>query len=68
MGYSLTLDYRQATEEPLQEVPRYRQDQGPQEEQGLNVSLRMILHTPMISGIGMARWMQRLVVAWWFWS
>jgi hypothetical protein len=29
--------YRQATEEPLQEVPRYRQGQGPQEEQGLSV-------------------------------
>lgn len=29
---------RQATEEPLQEVPRYRQDQGPQEEQELNVT------------------------------
>lgn len=29
---------RQATEEPLQEVPRCRQDQGPQEEQELNVT------------------------------
>ena len=33
----LILDNRQATKEPFQEVPRYRQDQGPQEEQGLNV-------------------------------
>lgn len=30
------IAYRQATEEPLQEVPWYRQGQGPQEEQGLN--------------------------------
>lgn len=28
--------YRQATEEPLQEVPRNRQDQGSQEEQELS--------------------------------
>lgn len=64
---SLThLIYRQATEEPLQEVPWYRQDQGPQEEQGLSVSIRTIQHGPM-NGIGMARWMTRLV-AWWFWS
>jgi ribosomal protein S24E len=31
-------NYRQATEEPLQEVPWYRQGQGPQEEQGLSAS------------------------------
>lgn len=37
-GLDDTLTYsRQAEEEPLQEVPRYRQDQGSQEEQGLNV-------------------------------
>lgn len=29
---------RQATEEPFQEVPRCRQDQGPQEEQELNIT------------------------------
>jgi hypothetical protein len=31
--------HRQATEEPLQEVPWCRQGQGPQEEQGLSASL-----------------------------
>lgn len=30
--------HRQTTQEPLQEVPWYRQDQGSQEEQGLNHS------------------------------
>lgn len=34
----MLISCRQAKKEPLQEVPRYRQDQGPQEEQGLNVS------------------------------
>ena len=29
-------EYRQAAQEPLQEVPRYRQDQGPQEVQELS--------------------------------
>ena len=43
--------YRQATEEPFQEVPRYRQGQGPQEEQGLNassVTIRTIQYGPMM--------------------
>ena len=44
--------YRQATEEPLQEVPRYRQGQGPQEEQELNVTAGPTL-VLMIGGLGL---------------
>lgn len=43
--------YRQATEEPLQEVPRYRQGQGPQEEQELNVTAGPTL-VLMMRGVG----------------
>jgi hypothetical protein len=32
----ILMHNRQTTQEPFQEVPRYRQDQGSQEEQGLN--------------------------------
>jgi hypothetical protein len=39
----ILMHHRQTTQEPFQEVPWYRQDQGSQEEQGLNHSFAGVM-------------------------